>query len=128
MDMREGKKPYFSIVMPVYNGEKYVGRMIDSIRKQSYMDWELIAIDDCSTDGSVELIEEMAAEDGRIRLLSMERNDGVSASRNRGIEEADGRYLWFADADDSVDPDLLQKVKESLDVNPAKLVIFGLVE
>lgn len=128
MDMREGKKPYFSIVMPVYNGEKYVGRMIDSIRKQSYMDWELIAIDDCSTDGSVELIEEMAAEDGRIRLLSMERNDGVSAARNRGIEEADGRYLWFADADDSVDPDLLQKVKESLDVNPAKLVIFGLVE
>lgn len=128
MDMREGEKPFFSIVMPVYNCEHYIGRMIDSIRKQTFTDWELIAVNDCSTDGSAALIEKVAEEDRRIRLLSLDTNRGVSAARNRGIEEARGNYLWFADADDRVDPDLLQKVKESLDINPAKMVIFGLEE
>lgn len=121
-------RPYFSIVMPVYNGEKYIEKMIEGIRKQTFTDWELIVMDDCSTDRSAELVQKAAAKDERIRLFSMEKNNGVSAARNRGIEMAYGHYLWLADADDSVDADLLEKVQDSLQKNPAKLVVFGLIE
>lgn len=126
--MREGERPYFSIVMPVYNGEKFIKKMIKSIIEQTFTDWELIVVDDCSTDESAPLVKALSAEDERIRLVTLEKNGGVSEGRNRGISEARGRYLWFADADDRVDPDLLLKVKESIEVNPAKLVIFGLIE
>lgn len=121
-------EPYFSIVMPVYNGEKYIDRMLKGILNQTFSDWELIVVDDCSGDKSPDIVSEAAKNDGRIRLVCQEKNNGVSSARNRGIEEARGKYLWFADADDSVDTELLNKVRQSLEINPAKLVIFGLIE
>lgn len=128
MGESERTNPYFSIVMPVYNGEKYIRRMLNGILSQTFSNWELIVVDDCSMDKSAEIIAEAAKKDGRIRLICQEKNSGVSSARNRGIEEACGKYLWFADADDSVDSDLLNKVYKSLQINPARLVIFGLIE
>ena len=119
---------FFSIVMPVYNGEKYITEMLEGIRRQTFTDWELVVVDDCSEDGTREIVSAAEEKDSRIRLVCMERNDGVSAARNRGISEASGKYLWFVDADDRVDPQLLQKVWESLQKNPAKLTVFGLAE
>ena len=119
---------FFSIVMPVYNGEKYITEMLEGIRRQTFTDWELVVVDDCSEDGTREIVSAAEEKDSRIRLVCMERNDGVSAARNSGISEASGKYLWFVDADDRVDPQLLQKVWESLQKNPAKLTVFGLAE
>lgn len=121
-------RPYFSIIMPVYNGEKYIGTMLESIIGQSFSDWELIVINDASTDQSKTIAESYCRRDSRIRLLHLEENLGVSNARNKGISEAKGRYIWFADADDCVDNHLLQSVWESLQENPAKLVLFGLIE
>lgn len=120
--------PFFSIVMPVYNGERYVVSMIKGIQEQTYEDWELLVVDDCSTDQSREIVLRLSTEDPRIRLVALEQNGGVSAARNRGIQEACGSYIWFADADDNVDRDLLERVWKSLQKNRAKMVIFGLVE
>lgn len=128
MERPQERNPYFSIVMPMYNGEKYIGGMLKGIQEQKFRDWELIVVDDCSTDKSTEIVEKAAKKDERIRLIFQEENSGVSSARNRGIQEAKGRYLWFADADDSVEASLLETVQESLSTNPAKLVIFGLVE
>lgn len=128
MGRTKEREPYFSIVMPVYNGEKYIDRMLKGILKQTFSDWELIVVDDCSEDKSPEIVAEAAKKDGRIHLICQEKNGGVSSARNRGIKEAKGKYLWFVDADDSVDSELLDKVYHSLEVNPAKLVIFGLIE
>ena len=128
MNNRPNERPFFSIVMPVYNGQKYIKTMIESIRRQSVTDGELLVVDDCSTDQSRKIVAELAEKDGRIRLIAMERNAGVSHARNLGIREAKGNYLWLADADDLVEENLLEKVQNSLRENPAKLVIFGLIE
>lgn len=128
MDTEREKAPYFSIVMPVYNAEKYLEAMLESIIAQSFTNWELILVDDCSTDRSKEIAEMYQERDQRIRVVLMNRNDGVSEARNCGMQEAKGRYLWFADADDKVDPNLLELAWESLQAHPAKLVVFGVSE
>lgn len=127
-ESEKGKRPFFSIVMPAYGVEKYIRRAIESIQAQEYDDWEIIVIDDCSPDRSIPIAREMAAADPRIRIVCHEENKGVSEARNTGIDESVGRYIWFMDSDDYVDPDLLIKVKKSLEKNPAEVVLFGLIE
>ena len=128
MSMAEEKRPFFSIVMPVYNGECYLEAMLKSIINQSFTDWELIVIDDDSRDRTPEIIEKAALSEPRLRHIVLKNNRDVGMARNRGVEEARGKYLWFADADDLVEPELLATVREALLNNPAKLTIFGLVE
>lgn len=89
-----------SIVMPVYNCEKYIGEAIESLLAQSYTDWELNAVDDCSTDNSAEIIKSFAKKDARIRYFRLDRNSGAAAARNKGIELAQGQYIAFLDSDD----------------------------
>lgn len=89
-----------SIVMPVYHAASYLERTVRSVQGQTYTDWELIAVDDCSTDGSFALLERLAGEDFRIRPVRLERNQGAARARNRGTQLACGRYLAFLDADD----------------------------
>ncbi len=91
-----------SIIVPVYNAERFLRHTMDSVRAQTYTDWELLLVDDCSTDGSAQLIEEYAREkgDSRIRLISQPSNLGAAKARNRGVEEAQGRYIAYLDADD----------------------------
>ena len=122
------KQPFFSIVMPAYKVEKYIGKAIKSILRQTFPDWELIVVDDCSPDSSREIAAAYAKEDDRICVLCQEENRGVSAARNLGIEKASGKYIWFMDSDDHADSDLLEAAFESLKRNPARLVVFGLQE
>ncbi len=89
-----------SIVMPVYHAADYLERTIGCVRGQTYPDWELIAVDDCSTDGSFALLERLAREDPRIRPVRLKSNRGAAQARNRGTGLARGRYLAFLDADD----------------------------
>lgn len=108
--------PEISIVIPVYQTKDYVEKCVRSLIAQTFADWELILVDDGSTDGSSEICRRLAEEDARIRVIRQE-NGGVSRARNRGLEEAAGRYICFADSDDWADPGLLawflQKKQES---------------
>lgn len=95
-----------SVVIPVYNAGKYLHRCIESILKQQYSEFELILIDDGSSDDSGRICDEYAIEDKRV-LVFHRKNSGASASRNYGIEHANGKYVCFVDADDYVDSDYL---------------------
>jgi len=90
------ESPFFSIIMPLYNKKPYVARAVDSVMSQSYQDFELIIVDDGSTDGS---ISEIPDNNPKIKLIR-QKNSGPSIARNRGIEEANGQYVTFNDADD----------------------------
>jgi len=106
--MEEQKiKECISIVIPVYNAAPYLRETIQSVKAQTYPDWELILVDDASTDDSMEILQSYKAEN--IKVLSMLKNKGPAAARNEGIRRAQGRYLTFLDADDIWDKDKLQK-------------------
>lgn len=104
-----------SIVMPVYNCEKYIGETIECLLAQSYTAWELNAVDDCSTDRSAEIIKQYAAKDARIRYFKLNKNSGAAVARTRSIQEANGKYLAFLDADDYFLPDKLLKQVEFME-------------
>ena len=91
-----------SIVVPVYNAENYIRQTVDMVRRQTYTDWELILVEDCSKDNSAQQLRDLECElqDERIRVIYKEQNEGAAKARNTGIEAATGRYLAFLDADD----------------------------
>lgn len=93
-----------SVIVPIYNVEKYIGKCVDSIRNQDYPNIEIIPVDDGSPDKSPQIIDEMASNDDRIKVIH-EKNGGVSSARNRGIAAATGEYIMFVDGDDWVDDD-----------------------
>lgn len=97
-----------SIVTPVYNAERFLKETIISIREQSYKNWELLLIDDCSNDNSSKIIKEFQKIDSRIRYIKLEKNSGASVSRNIGIKNAKGRFIAFADSDDLWEPKKLE--------------------
>ena len=92
--------PLVSVIMPAYNSERYITDAIESVVQQTYTNWELIVIDDGSSDGTVRRIEEQAARDLRIRFYKNEKNIGVSETRNRAISLANGEWVAFLDSDD----------------------------
>ena len=94
-------KPYFSIIVPVYNVEPYLRECLDSILAQTFTDWEAICIDDGSTDNSGMILDDYAKQDNRIHVCHI-RNFGVSRARNLGLMEAKGVYVGFVDADDVI--------------------------
>lgn len=96
-----------SVIIPVYNTRQYLQSCLDSLLAQTYPDLELLFIDDGSTDGSAELLDAFVALDSRIRVIH-QKNGGVCAARNRGIEEAEGEYLSFIDSDDTLVPDMYE--------------------
>ncbi len=100
------KNPEFSVIVPVYNSESYFRRCLDSILAQTFNDYELIIVDDGSSDSSGEIADEYAEKNSRISVIH-QQNQGLSAARNTGLEAASGRYVCFADSDDTVTPDLL---------------------
>ena len=99
--------PYFSIVIPVYNVAPYLRECLDSALAQTFSDWEAICVDDGSTDGSGEILDEYAAKDGRFKVIH-QKNAGVSAARNFGIDAAGGEYVTFLDGDDAYDRSWLE--------------------
>lgn len=101
------EKPLVSVVMPVYNGEKYIQRAVDSVFEQK-VSLELIVIDDCSVDGTEKVMDKYKSR-GEVRYFRNKTNIGVSGSRNRGVREAKGIYVAFLDADDWWEKDKLKK-------------------
>jgi len=97
-----------SIITPVYNAERYLAKTIESVIKQTFKNWELIIIDDYSTDSSKEIINNYLKIDSRIKLFSRLENFGVAVSRNYGIEMANGKYIAFLDSDDLWDENKLE--------------------
>ena len=110
--------PRVSVVMTVYNGERYLAEAIASVLGQTYADFELIIVDDGSTDGSRGIIEAYARRDPRIRLLPLADNQGMASARNRGIERARGQFIAFSDCDDICLPDRLRRQVKHLESNP----------
>lgn len=100
--------PKISIIVPAYNSAATIERCIRSIINQTFKDWELIVIDNASTDGTFEVVNTLSHSDDRIRLQS-ENKKGVSNARNRGLDVANGEYLCFVDSDDTVEPNYLEE-------------------
>lgn len=115
-----------SIIVPVYNGEKTLNRCLDSILSQTYRDFEVILVNDGSTDSSLEVCEAYVNKDKRIRCLS-QSNKGVSAARNLGIRESKGTYLTFVDCDDWIEPVMLSKMKDLMDLNNVDIVYMNFI-
>lgn len=103
-----------SVIVPVYKVEHYLERCLDSIIGQSWADWELILVDDCSPDQSPAICDRYAARDERIRVVHLPRNLGLSGARNAGLALASGEYISFIDSDDWIDPRFFQSLWEQL--------------
>ena len=97
-----------SIIMPLYNVQEFVKESIESVISQSYGNWELIIVDDCSKDNSYDIAKQYSLQDNRIKLYQMNKNSGVAETRNFAISVARGRYLAFLDSDDLWDSDKLK--------------------
>jgi succinoglycan biosynthesis protein ExoO len=109
-----------SIIMPAYNVERFIGHAIQSVLDQTYSNWALIIIDDCSTDKTVEVV--YSFDDDRIKLIRRQKNKGIAAGRNRGITEAKGEWIAWLDADDAWQKERLTKLLEIADSCPMSFV------
>lgn len=119
--------PMVSIVVPVYNCEKFVGICLDSIVRQTYPDWECIVIDDGAKDKSGEVCDGFARQDKRFRVVH-KPNGGVSAARNDGINMASGKYITFVDADDFIAPEYIEDlVKHAHHEEKGSIVVSGMI-
>ena len=111
---KESKKPIVSVIVPVYNSEKYVNMLIDSILAQKLKDFELLLVDDGSTDSSPQILDQYVERDCRIKVIH-KKNGGVSSARNTGLDNAKGTYIAFVDSDDYMFPDNLQTMVEEIE-------------
>lgn len=116
--------PLFSIIVPVYNVQKYVSRCLDSLRRQTLDDIEIICVNDGSTDDSLEVVEMHAFCDSRIRVID-KQNGGLSSARNAGIEAAVGRYVLFVDSDDYLEANACEVISSIFESSGADAVTFG---
>ncbi|GHU75177.1 hypothetical protein FACS189461_0930 [Spirochaetia bacterium] len=98
-----------SIITPNYNCSRFIGKTIESVLAQTYQNWEMIIVDDCSTDGSYEIALDYARKDSRIKVYRTEHNSGAALCRNKAIELSQGQYLAFLDSDDLWLPEKLEK-------------------
>ncbi len=110
------KRPMFSIIISVYNYADYLPETIESVLLSTYSDYEIIIVNDGSTDNSLDVMEYYAKRDTRIRLINQE-NQGLSIARNNAMKIAKGEYYWFVDADDFIDVDSLEKIANALQIS-----------
>ena len=116
--------PLLSIIVPVYNAEKYLEKCLDSIINQTFRDYETILIDDGSTDRSGIICDEYAVKDARFKVIH-QKNSGVSSARNTGLDIAQGKYLGFIDSDDVIKNDMFEKMIKVIEENKCDFVICG---
>lgn len=118
-------KKSISIIVPVYNNQKTIERCVESIIGQTESNWNLILINDGSTDNSLEICEKYEKKDNRIKVIN-QKNNGVSSARNRGLEVADGDYIIFVDSDDYVELNLIETLNNIIEKEKKiELIIFG---
>jgi len=104
-----GKNNLVSIITPMYNAVKFIEETIQSVLDQTYQNWEMIIVDDCSTDNGVTLIRKYCEKDDRIKFIQLQKNSGGAVARNEAIKSARGKYIAFLDSDDLWHPDKLDK-------------------
>lgn len=120
--MNNGKMPLVSVITPAYNAESFIRETMDSVLAQSVSDWELIVIDDGSTDNTQKIVAEYAECDSRICLVVNENNMGVARTRNRGLDMFRGQYVAFLDSDDYWEPQMLEKMIASAEETGADII------
>ncbi|HDR7367087.1 glycosyltransferase family 2 protein [Bacillus toyonensis] len=98
-----------SIIIPTYNAERFILNTINSVKTQTYKNWEIIIIDDCSSDKTLQIVKEQQAIDKRIRIIKLKNNSGAAIARNTGINSSKGKYVAFLDSDDLWLPEKLEK-------------------
>ena len=118
--------PKISVIIPCYNVQDYLNECLDSVLNQTFKDFEVICINDGSTDNSLQILKEYSEKDNRIQLISRS-NKGLGATRNEGVRRAKGDYLFFLDSDDWIDPQCLEKLYLKIEQDEADLCLYGCV-
>ncbi|MDR1071985.1 MAG: glycosyltransferase [Rickettsiales bacterium] len=114
-----------SVIIPVYNVEKYIRECLDSVVGQTLADIEIVLVDDFGTDGSMEIAREFAAKDGRIKIITHEKNGGLSAARNTGMKNSSAPYIMFCDSDDFYEPAMCEKMLDAIESVGADVAVCG---
>ena len=114
-----------SVIVPVYNVEKFLHVCLNSVLNQTYPDFEIICIDDASTDSSLEILEYFFQKDSRIKIIKQDFNQGPGHSRNCGLNVAKGKYIFFLDGDDWIDFNTFEVLIKKADENDLDLLFFN---
>lgn len=122
MECTEKSVPAISVIMPVYNVARYIREAVDSVLSQTFADFELILVDDGSTDGCGDICDEYVGKDGRVGVIHIP-NGGVSAARNAALTVCRGKYVSFADSDDRMEPEMLEQLYRSVCDNGTQLAV-----
>lgn len=117
--------PKISIIVPVYNVEKYIVQCLDSLITQTLPEIEILCVDDCGTDNSMQIVEDYAQKDSRIRILHHSTNQGISASRNTALNHATAPYIMCCDSDDWYEPTMCERLYQAITQNPVEMAICG---
>ena len=110
-----------SVIIPVYNSEKYLKRTLNSLKNQTFKNFEIICINDCSTDNSLKILTEF--QDRRLKIINNEQNLGAALSRNRGLELSRGKYIYFLDSDDYIDEKYLEVMVQKAEQTKADIIL-----
>lgn len=124
MRNNKGDNPLISIIVPCYNIEKYISKTLESVRNQTFQNFEIILIDDGSKDNTGKILDDYSKKDKRIKVIH-KINEGVSQARNIGIENAVGEYIYFLDGDDLIEKNLLERANEVFKNNKVEIFSFG---
>lgn len=123
--MFSSKSPEISIIIPAYNCGNQIKTIVNSILSQKFQDFELIIINDKSTDNTLDILKTLAKSDNRIKVINQLKNGGASVTRNKGIKRARGRYIIFFDADDDINPSTITKLYANITRDNAELAVGG---
>ncbi len=118
--------PKISVIVPVYNVEKYLRQCLDSLLGQTLRDIEIVLVDDCGSDNSMAIAQKFAEKDSRIKIVSREKNGGLSAARNTGLQNSSAPYAMFCDGDDSYEPTMCEKMFEGIESGGADIATCGI--
>ena len=123
-------KPLISVVMPAYNAEKYIAAAIESVISQTYTSWELIVVNDCSRDNTLQIAQRFADKDPRIKVIDNTENIGVAGTRNKGLDAAAGSWVALLDSDDIWHSDKLEKQLETAHSTGADIIYcsYGIID
>ena len=119
-------KDKISIIIPIYNVEKYITECITSVVNQTYKNLEIICIDDCGNDNSIEILNDFASKDSRIKIIKHAENKGLPQARNTGIDAASGDYIFFLDSDDFIQSDIIEKMYNKICETNSDIIISSI--
>lgn len=124
-DSKMSGQPLVSVIVPVYNVEKYLVECLDSIVSQDYPNMEIVAVDDGSTDGSLKVLSSYAATHPNVRVMHQE-NAGAGVARNKGVSSARGKYVWFVDPDDVIETGAIRELVSAAEEKSAEIILFAI--